>query len=150
MSAALQALAYSHICFILNSYLPTFLKLYHRLMLGLSFSDLVMSSSYYFSSWDVPKGTDGVFSPLGNTATCNAQAFFMQYGVSTSIYNVAFHFISSLLFGFSGRRENVLSMKNGFMVVISSSSSNVILHILWACFTMIATSNAQYALFQFL
>ena len=92
MSAALQALAYSHICFILNSYLPTFLKLYHRLMLGLSFSDLVMSSSYFFSSWAVPKGTDGVFSPLGNTATCNAQAFFMQYGVSTPIYNVALSF----------------------------------------------------------
>ena len=58
-------------------------------MFGLSFSDLIMSSSYFFSSWAIPKGTAGVFAPLGNTATCNAQAFFMQYGVTVPLYNVS-------------------------------------------------------------
>jgi len=61
---------------------------------------------------------------------------FLQLGWRHLYIMLHFHFISCLLFGFSGRRENVLSMKNGFMVVNSSSSSSsnvILLHdILWA------------------
>lgn len=63
---------------------------YHRLILGLSISDMFGSfSGSFLSSWPIPASTDPpIYGAVGTTATCTAAGFFSQAGnVGTPLYN---------------------------------------------------------------
>lgn len=60
---------------------------YHRLLLAMSIYDILESIWNFASSWAIPRGTEGVFRPLGTTATCSAQGFFLTLSVAVPIYN---------------------------------------------------------------
>jgi hypothetical protein len=63
-------------------------KTYHRLVLGISFADICSSSSYFMSTWPIPRET-GILWAIGNTQTCAAQGFFLQAAVASPLYNVS-------------------------------------------------------------
>lgn len=60
---------------------------YHRFLLGMSLSDIVASFFWFLSSWCVPEGT--WWGAAGNAATCQMQAFFTRFNITTALYNVA-------------------------------------------------------------
>ena len=53
---------------------------YHRLIFGISLTDIMLSSGLSFSSLPAPIGTPGTWKSLGNQSTCNAQGFFIMFG----------------------------------------------------------------------
>lgn len=90
-------------------------KTYHRLLCALSLCDLVSSFCYFLSTWPIPamvpdaelgwKGTDR-FAAVGNTASCTAQGFGIQFGVTSAFYNVmlSIHYILTIRYNFTENR----------------------------------------------
>mmetsp|Transcript_13580 Transcript_13580/g.30931 ORF Transcript_13580/g.30931 Transcript_13580/m.30931 type:complete len:328 (+) Transcript_13580:70-1053(+) len=65
-------------------------RVYHRLVLGLSCSDMTASIVNIMSTWPIPAGTPGVFLARGTTQTCTAQGFFNELGnLATPLYNMS-------------------------------------------------------------
>lgn len=62
------------------------LTTYNRLMLGISISDLILSSALVLGSAPVPRSS-GFPGARGNEATCTAQGFFLQLGNGTICYS---------------------------------------------------------------
>lgn len=44
-------------------------KTYHRLVLGMSLCDLSASTAWFFTTWPIPAGTEGVYGAVGNQQT---------------------------------------------------------------------------------
>src|SRR3569832_2478479 len=61
----------------------------YRLLCGLSFWNLVNTLWYVVWSIPQPRGTPNIWGALGNKASCDAQGFFIQLGVSGSFYSAA-------------------------------------------------------------
>lgn len=65
-------------------------RVYHRIVLGLSCSDMVASVVNILSTWPIPEGTTGVYLASGTTQTCTAQGFFNELGnLATPLYNMS-------------------------------------------------------------
>lgn len=63
---------------------------YHRLLLGMSISDMIGSMVFFLSTWPIPEGTPGVYLASGTTATCSAVGFFNQMAaLTTPCYNAS-------------------------------------------------------------
>ncbi len=75
-----------------------FSKTYHRLVLGLSISDLLSSLMNILASMMVPKELSYfVRGAMGNTATCTAQGFLLKVGnISGNLYNcsICFYYLA--------------------------------------------------------
>lgn len=63
-------------------------RAYHRLVLGISISDLSSSFSLALSTWPIPRDS-GVLWASGNDAICTTQGFFNHLGVIATFYNVS-------------------------------------------------------------
>eukprot|EP00567_Pseudictyota_dubia_P016298 CAMPEP_0197442650 /NCGR_PEP_ID=MMETSP1175-20131217/8622_1 /TAXON_ID=1003142 /ORGANISM="Triceratium dubium, Strain CCMP147" /LENGTH=132 /DNA_ID=CAMNT_0042973167 /DNA_START=85 /DNA_END=480 /DNA_ORIENTATION=+ len=61
-------------------------KVYSRLLLGMSLSDLCSSVAMALSTWPIPRGTN-VYAASGTQGTCTAQGFFVQMGTAAPLYN---------------------------------------------------------------
>jgi hypothetical protein len=70
----------------------------YRFLFALCLSDIINSLWFVFYSLPIPKGTPGVWGAMGNYASCNAQGFFIQFGIIGSFYNgaLALYFYMSL------------------------------------------------------
>ncbi|KAL7532544.1 hypothetical protein ACHAWF_004175 [Thalassiosira exigua] len=81
-------------------------KVYHRLLLAMSLCDLNTSFWYFLSTWPIPKGTAKVYQPSGTMASCTAQGFFIQFGISTPLYNtvLAMYYLFIIRFGWKEKR----------------------------------------------
>lgn len=67
-----------------------FHRVYHRLVLGLSVSDMIASIVNILSTWPIPEGTANVYLASGTTQTCTAQGFFNELGnLATPLYNTS-------------------------------------------------------------
>eukprot|EP00584_Thalassiosira_punctigera_P007922 CAMPEP_0172535842 /NCGR_PEP_ID=MMETSP1067-20121228/7677_1 /TAXON_ID=265564 ORGANISM="Thalassiosira punctigera, Strain Tpunct2005C2" /NCGR_SAMPLE_ID=MMETSP1067 /ASSEMBLY_ACC=CAM_ASM_000444 /LENGTH=453 /DNA_ID=CAMNT_0013320799 /DNA_START=364 /DNA_END=1725 /DNA_ORIENTATION=+ len=65
-------------------------RVYHRLVLGLSCSDMIASIVNILSTWPIPEGSAGVYLASGTTQTCTAQGFFNELGnLATPLYNAS-------------------------------------------------------------
>ena len=63
-------------------------KVFHRLILGMSLTDLVTSFWWVLSTWPIPKES-GVLWAVGTTRTCTCQGFFLQLGIANPLYNLS-------------------------------------------------------------
>ena len=63
-------------------------KLYHRILLGFSLADIMVSPFYAASTWPIPRSDDVLWS-VGNKATCDIQGFFIQAGTAAFVYNAS-------------------------------------------------------------
>jgi hypothetical protein len=61
----------------------------YRFLFALCLSDIINSLWFVFYSLPIPKGTPGVWGAMGNNTSCNAQGFFIQFGIIGSFYNGA-------------------------------------------------------------
>ena len=63
---------------------------YHRLLIGLSVCDLLMSAGLFTTTWPMPVDTTKhVFGAIGTVQTCEAVGFIEQAGVAAVIYNAS-------------------------------------------------------------
>ncbi|KAL7557305.1 hypothetical protein ACA910_016265 [Epithemia clementina (nom. ined.)] len=72
---------------VTDSEIPKLRHPYHRLLLAMSVYDILESVWNFMSTWTIPKGTEGVWDPRGNTQTCTAQGFFLTLSVAVPLYN---------------------------------------------------------------
>ncbi len=71
---------------ILNDRKQKLRRVYHRILLAYSVFDILCSFVYALSSLVVPRNTPGVWGAMGNTATCEASGFFLQFTFSLGLY----------------------------------------------------------------
>mmetsp|Transcript_22506 Transcript_22506/g.55690 ORF Transcript_22506/g.55690 Transcript_22506/m.55690 type:complete len:462 (-) Transcript_22506:89-1474(-) len=68
-------------------------SIYHRLMLGLSVSDILSSHIYFLGTWLIPRGSSGpfgdVYMAFGTFETCQYSGFFNQLAIASPLYNVS-------------------------------------------------------------
>jgi hypothetical protein len=77
-------------------------KFYHRLILGMSLADMSSSIWLAMSTWPIPGDTRALYAS-GNEATCRAQGFFTQAGLSSPIYNSSLSFFYLLAIKYAWR-----------------------------------------------
>lgn len=58
--------------------------IYHRLMVGLSVADIILSSAMSFTSFPAPKETPDIWKGFGSQSTCDIQGFFFMLGASSA------------------------------------------------------------------
>ena len=63
-------------------------KSYHRLLLGMSLVDVLVSFWESLSTWPMPQDSSAMFAS-GNMATCSVQGFFVQVYIVSSFYSVS-------------------------------------------------------------
>lgn len=78
-------------------------NVYHRLLIGLSVLDVIFSTCYSLSYVPHPEGMPPGYG-FGNTATCAAQAFFVQVGSLSYAYSMCLAIYYVLVIRFN-RRE---------------------------------------------
>lgn len=61
---------------------------YHRLMLGMSVTNMSAAVCSGLSTWPMPRGS-APYQAFGTDGTCTAQAFFLQIGIGAPFYNLA-------------------------------------------------------------
>lgn len=59
---------------------------YRRILFSLSFFDLISSLNHCSSSFAMPRGTPGVWHPIGNATTCSIQGFLAQTNFAAEVY----------------------------------------------------------------
>ena len=67
-------------------------RMFSRLLLGLSISDVVASTAFFLGDWPVPADSlhsNVLYDNRGTQATCNAQGFFIQVFYYSSIFYTA-------------------------------------------------------------
>lgn len=74
---------------------------YHRLILGMSISDVLASLAFLCTTWPLPKGI--AWGAVGNQQTCSAQGFFSQISITTVYYNagLAVYYVLVIVKGMS-------------------------------------------------
>ena len=79
---------------------------YHRLVLGMSFCELSSSVAWFFTTWPIPRDTQGVYGAVGTQGTCTAQGFFAQFSISSVMYNASLsvYYVLVIVYGWSERR----------------------------------------------
>lgn len=73
---------------ILRTERPHNFRAYHRLLLGISVSDMSSSFSLALSTWPIPRNL-GVLWASGNSNTCSVQGFMNHLGIIATFYNVS-------------------------------------------------------------
>jgi len=74
------------ICMILRG--PKKLRqLNNRIILSMSFVDILYSGALLFSTTPIPRNTHCTFGNIGNAQTCAAQGFFIHIGTCVPLYN---------------------------------------------------------------
>ena len=81
-------------------------KTYHRLLLGMALADLCSSLCFSLSTWPIPKET-GILWAIGNQTSCTFQGFFVQFGISSAIYNGSLSFYYLLVVRYGWREDKM-------------------------------------------
>ena len=69
-------------------------KTFHRLVALMSLCDMVSSFGFFLSTWPIPHGVNQGwgrpehYAATGNAATCTAQGFGIQFGITTAFFNL--------------------------------------------------------------
>jgi len=82
------------------------LQTFQRLMIGLSATDILMSTGLFTSTWPMPADTENVWGAAGTTATCAAVGFLEQSGVAAVLYNASLsvYYVGKICFGLSNHQ----------------------------------------------
>lgn len=92
-------------------------SLYNRLLMALSFCDLISSLGWFLSTWPIPKDDDqniSIYNTIGSQKSCNLQGFILQFGsLGGALYNTCLSVYFCLLVRakISGKKKNKKSRK---------------------------------------
>lgn len=76
---------------------------YHRLLVGLSVCDLLMSIGLFTSTWPMPSDTPNVWGASGTVQSCEAIGFLEQMGLAAVMYNASLsvYYLLRIRFGWT-------------------------------------------------
>lgn len=91
-------------------------KCYHQLVLCISIFDLFTSFAWAFSTLPIPPTNEygestGRYGAKGNDATCTAQGFFIQLGMTASFYNLSLALYYLLVIFFSWKEHQIKNIR---------------------------------------
>eukprot|EP00566_Odontella_aurita_P015228 CAMPEP_0113537112 /NCGR_PEP_ID=MMETSP0015_2-20120614/6645_1 /TAXON_ID=2838 /ORGANISM="Odontella" /LENGTH=339 /DNA_ID=CAMNT_0000436571 /DNA_START=145 /DNA_END=1164 /DNA_ORIENTATION=- /assembly_acc=CAM_ASM_000160 len=131
-------------------------KAYHRIMLGLSVSDIVAATNYFLGTWLIPRGTVGKYGPVymaaGTDATCSMSGFFTQSSVASPLYNamLALYYLFVVKYGWKEERlmkfePLVHSLPIAFALGTSATGAGLYLYnsVEWLCWVNIEPPQAN-------
>lgn len=81
-------------------------KSYHRLLLGMSLVDMLVSLWEALSTWPMPADSGAMFA-FGNSMTCNMQGFFIQIYIVSSFYSVSLAIYYTVVLRYDWSEERV-------------------------------------------
>lgn len=79
---------------------------YHRLILGISLVDVLVSFFLALSTWPMPSDS-GLLWAVGNETTCSMQGFFVQMYVVSSFYSVSLAVYYTVVLRYNWNEERV-------------------------------------------
>jgi len=89
---------------------------YHRIIFGLSVSDIIHSLALGLVSIPMPKGTPNAWKALGNLTTCDLQGFFYMFGaMAAPAYNCSLSFYYMYKIKFKTSEEDMRKYKEPFL-----------------------------------
>lgn len=104
--------------FVIFSLWGKSVKACHITLIALSIFDVIGSFGWFLSTWPIPKSIeDEVIFNVGNSATCNAQAFIVQLSLSVPIYNLVLVSIYASVIIFHVK-EDILSRNLKYYVAL--------------------------------
>ncbi len=91
-----------------------------RIVLSMSIIDVIVSTTWFFSPFFVPKWSTDMYWTMGNQASCSAQGFIVQFSISSVVYNSALslYYLLVIQFGWS---EDRIRRLEPFIHIISIS-----------------------------
>lgn len=92
-------------------------KVYHRLLLAMSISDLNTSFWYSLSTWPIPSETSNVYAPLGTQGSCVTQGFFVQLGIATPIFNGMLSIYYLLMIRYGWKEKDIKKVELVFYLI---------------------------------
>ena len=105
-------------------------SIYHRIMFGLSISDILFSAAIGLSTLPMPAPGTNFWADtnriggtrIGNTQTCTAQGFFFHYGLASIVcYNVSLCFYYLCAIGFKMKQENMQRYVEPFLHLVPAA-----------------------------
>ena len=131
-------------------------NIYHRIICGLSCSDILASFAYFFGTWLVPAnkvgGFGSVYGAIGNDATCSLSGFFAQFAVASTLYNGTLTWFYLLTIYFSWSDRNLRKIEKwfhiipiGFALLTSSIAAGLDMYgnVEWLCWIKPDTSDGE-------
>lgn len=118
-------------------------RTYHNLMLGMSISDILVTTSWFVTTWPVPKGTPGAYGAVGNMQTCTAQGFFGQFSITVVMYNATLSLYYFLIIDKGWTDDKISKIEpffhlNAFAWGIGTCVAGIILELFnplgWSCY----------------
>jgi len=117
---------------------------HHRLLMGMSVCDAIVSLVFFLGTWPMPRGSPFSWGAVGTQGTCNFQGFFAQFGLSVPIYNgsLSFYYLFKIRFGWTARfieekAEPILHFVP-FLVGIATAIAGLVLQLYnndsWECY----------------
>jgi len=120
--------------------------IYHRLICGLSFSDVISSSAYFLGTWLIPHRTIGgfgmVYGAIGNHATCSLSGFLTQMAIASPLYNgtLSLYYLLTIKYNWPSSRIRIIEKWLHFIpmgyALLSSSIAlglNMYGNVEWLC-----------------
>ena len=119
-----SAISSSIIIFIISRSESKLRTVYHRIMFGMSVADIMLSVATGLSTLPMPKELSFKHEPydgtrLGNTQTCEAQAFFYVFGLNVMFsYNAMLFVYNTCAITFQMREQHIVKFVEPFLHLI--------------------------------
>jgi hypothetical protein len=144
VSSILSLLGSTYIIFDVIKMRTSKRKIYHQILLGMSISDVLASSAWFFTTWPIPPDVFPAWGASGTQATCTAQGFFAQFSIATVFYNgfLALHYLLVIRFGWTedrikrarlGTIIHGVSLSAGIVTAAVSAAKGLLNPIGWDC-----------------
>ena len=95
-------------------------RVFYRIMLGMSISDILSSSFLFLTTWAIPSNVDGLMWNIGTQRSCEMQGFFLQLGIMTPLYNgvLALCYYLSIYKGYRERQIRPIERYSHTLVIL--------------------------------
>jgi hypothetical protein len=96
--------------------------IFHRIMIGLTVSDIVSAVAWGFTTLPVPANDDfgapsKIYGARGNGVTCAIQGFFIQLGFTSIFFNVALTTYYVLVIVYNWRETRLIKLQYWFYTI---------------------------------
>lgn len=127
----------------------------HRIMLGLSISDILAGIAFFGSTWPIPEGIvprrglgmveQPIYGAVGTDASCNMAGFFSQFQVAIPLFNATLgtYFLLTVYYGWNEQRIKrvewlfyVLPLGYALFTTTYAVAADLIGHVEWSCWIL--------------
>lgn len=86
-------------------------SVYHQLLFAMATFDVATGIAWGLSTWPIPSDFFWIHGAKGSTATCTAQAFFVQWGFTSMFYNVSLAIYYTLVIVYTYKEHQLMKLR---------------------------------------